>query len=67
MFFVLIKNGYSKLFRLQDRKGDDYCLAPTHEEAITEIVRYLHCDIDLNYCTPSKSSGILNSFLYFYY
>ena len=27
-----------ELIRLQDRKGNDYCLAPTHEEAFTELV-----------------------------
>src|SRR5690554_3081889 len=27
------------LFRLQDRRGDDYLLAPTHEEAFTLMVR----------------------------
>jgi prolyl-tRNA synthetase len=27
-----------ELVRLQDRKGNDYCLAPTHEEAFTELV-----------------------------
>jgi len=28
-----------ELFRLKDRKGADFCLAPTHEEVITDIVR----------------------------
>ncbi|XP_074643763.1 putative proline--tRNA ligase, mitochondrial [Tubulanus polymorphus] len=28
----------SELFRLNDRHGNDYCLAPTHEEAITSLV-----------------------------
>lgn len=27
------------LFRLQDRRGDDYLLAPTHEEAFTLLVK----------------------------
>lgn len=27
------------MFRLQDRKGRDYCLCPTHEEIIAEIAR----------------------------
>ncbi|NWU95369.1 SYPM protein, partial [Upupa epops] len=27
-----------ELFRLADRHGKDYCLGPTHEEAITELV-----------------------------
>jgi len=27
-----------ELIRVQDRKGADYCLAPTHEEAFTELV-----------------------------
>ena len=27
------------LFRLQDRKGTDYLLGPTHEEVVTDIVR----------------------------
>lgn len=27
-----------ELFRLQDRKGSDYCLGPTHEEVVTELV-----------------------------
>ncbi|KAL6068810.1 prolyl-tRNA synthetase [Balamuthia mandrillaris] len=26
-----------EMFRLKDRKGTDYCLAPTHEELITEL------------------------------
>jgi prolyl-tRNA synthetase len=28
------------MFRLKDRKGADYCLAPTHEELITNIVSH---------------------------
>lgn len=28
----------SELIRLKDRKGEDFCLAPTHEEVITSIV-----------------------------
>ncbi len=28
-----------ELFRLKDRKGSDFCLGPTHEEIITDIVR----------------------------
>jgi len=33
-------NVYGKeLFRLKDRKDADFCLAPTHEEAITDLVR----------------------------
>ncbi|MFN3967186.1 MAG: proline--tRNA ligase, partial [Endomicrobiia bacterium] len=28
-----------ELFRLKDRKGSDFCLGPTHEEVITDIVR----------------------------
>ncbi|MGI6143101.1 MAG: proline--tRNA ligase [bacterium] len=28
-----------ELFRLQDRHGRDYCLGPTHEEVITDLVR----------------------------
>lgn len=28
-----------ELFRLKDRKNSDFCLAPTHEEVITDIVR----------------------------
>jgi prolyl-tRNA synthetase len=27
-----------ELFRLQDRHGSDYCLGPTHEEVVTELV-----------------------------
>ena len=30
------------LFRLQDRKGGDYLLAPTHEEAFTLLVKDLY-------------------------
>ncbi|MGX1932443.1 proline--tRNA ligase [Microbacterium resistens] len=30
------------LFRLQDRKGGDYLLAPTHEEAFTQLVKDLY-------------------------
>ncbi|KAM3876336.1 putative proline--tRNA ligase, mitochondrial [Diretmus argenteus] len=29
-----------ELFRLQDRHGADYCLGPTHEEAVTTLVAY---------------------------
>ncbi|MFA7074099.1 MAG: proline--tRNA ligase [Endomicrobiaceae bacterium] len=33
-------NVYGKeLFRLKDRKDADFCLAPTHEEAVTDLVR----------------------------
>lgn len=28
----------SELIRLKDRKGEDFCLAPTHEEIVTSIV-----------------------------
>lgn len=28
----------TELFRLADRHGKDYCLGPTHEEAVTELV-----------------------------
>eukprot|EP00939_MAST-03C_sp_MAST-3C-sp1_P000301 g301.t1 len=28
----------SELWRLQDRKGSDFCLAPTHEELFTELI-----------------------------
>lgn len=28
-----------ELLRIKDRKGRDYCFAPTHEEAITDLVR----------------------------
>ena len=28
-----------ELFRLTDRKGQDFCLGPTHEECITDLVR----------------------------
>lgn len=28
-----------ELFRLKDRKGAEFCLGPTHEEAITDLVR----------------------------
>ena len=28
-----------ELMRLQDRKGRDFCLGPTHEEVITQVVR----------------------------
>jgi prolyl-tRNA synthetase len=27
-----------ELIRVKDRKGDDFCLAPTHEEVVTNIV-----------------------------
>lgn len=27
------------LFHLEDRKGNEYCLGPTHEEAITDVAR----------------------------
>ena len=30
------------MFRLQDRKGDDYLLAPTHEEMFTLLVKDLY-------------------------
>jgi prolyl-tRNA synthetase len=39
--FVLSKLQFSnmaQLFRLQDRKGSEYLLAPTHEEEITALV-----------------------------
>ncbi len=29
----------SELFKLKDRKGREYCLGPTHEEEITDLVR----------------------------
>jgi len=29
----------SELFRLKDRQGREYCLGPTHEEEITDLVR----------------------------
>ena len=29
-----------ELFRLKDRHDHDYCLGPTHEEVITDLVRY---------------------------
>lgn len=29
-----------ELFRLKDRHGADYCLGPTHEEAVTTLVAY---------------------------
>jgi len=29
-----------ELFRFQDRHGHDYCLGPTHEEVITDLVRH---------------------------
>ncbi|CAG8551861.1 7817_t:CDS:2 [Rhizophagus irregularis] len=32
------KSAGSELFRLKDRKGSEYCLAPTHEEEITQLV-----------------------------
>ena len=28
-----------ELLRFQDRKGSDYCLGPTHEEVVTDLVR----------------------------
>jgi len=40
-----------ELLRLQDRKGNDYCLGPTHEEVITDIVRnevHSYKDLPLN-------------------
>lgn len=30
----------AELFRLQDRHGIDYCLGPTHEEAVTTLVAH---------------------------
>ena len=27
-----------ELIKLKDRKGDDYCLGPTHEELFTDLV-----------------------------
>ena len=39
------------LFRLQNRRGQDVCLGPTHEEVITHIARsYLHSYKDLPAC-----------------
>ena len=33
-------NVYGKeLFRLKDRKDSEFCLGPTHEEVITDLVR----------------------------
>jgi prolyl-tRNA synthetase len=29
----------AELLRFQDRKGGDFCLAPTHEEAVTALIR----------------------------
>ncbi len=29
-----------ELMKLQDRKGRDFCLAPTHEEVVTDLVRH---------------------------
>lgn len=29
-----------ELLRLKDRHGGDYCLAPTHEEAVTTLVAH---------------------------
>lgn len=29
-----------ELFRLKDRHGTDYCLGPTHEEAVTTLVAH---------------------------
>lgn len=29
-----------ELLRLKDRHGGEYCLAPTHEEAVTTLVAY---------------------------
>lgn len=29
-----------ELFRLKDRHGADYCLGPTHEEAVTTLVAH---------------------------
>ncbi|MCA9562660.1 MAG: proline--tRNA ligase [Myxococcales bacterium] len=29
-----------ELLRFKDRKGNDYCLGPTHEEVITDLVRH---------------------------
>ncbi|GBB94877.1 hypothetical protein RclHR1_02430018 [Rhizophagus clarus] len=34
------KSAGSELFRLKDRKESDYCLAPTHEEEITQLVAH---------------------------
>ena len=31
----------SELFRFMDRRGINYCLAPTHEEAMTTLVKNL--------------------------
>jgi prolyl-tRNA synthetase len=31
------KNG-SEMIKFKDRKGEEYCLGPTHEELITQIV-----------------------------
>ena len=28
-----------ELLRLKDRKGADFCLGPTHEDVVTDIVR----------------------------
>ena len=28
-----------EMFRLKDRHGRDFCLGPTHEEIITDLVR----------------------------
>lgn len=30
----------NELFRLKDRHGADYCLGPTHEEAVTTLVAH---------------------------
>ncbi|MFH1353120.1 MAG: proline--tRNA ligase [bacterium] len=38
----------AELVRLKDRQGREFCLGPTHEEAITELVRtYVHSYNDL--------------------
>jgi len=31
------ENFGSEMYRLMDRKGSDYCLAPTHEEVVTDL------------------------------
>src|SRR5499426_3816635 len=35
----LARDGCQELLRFKDRKDTDFCLGPTHEEVITDIVR----------------------------
>src|SRR5690348_5843948 len=43
LFFIAVNSLFIlsfQLMKLEDRKGTKYCLGPTHEEVVTDIVRH---------------------------